>query len=95
MFKATLDPGTRLNFLKSKNVLVEENNVILFKKIVSFCSSCNILHLILFFLSKSLPKHEFYNSPGPKSEQDPRLNQFFVFRCDVIIETFPVELLIL
>ena len=31
----------------------------------------------------------------PKSEQDPKLNQVFVFRCDVIMKTFPVELLIL
>ena len=36
-----------------------------------------------------------FKSPTPKSEQDPKLNQFFVFHCDVIIETFPVELLIL
>ena len=37
MFKAIIDPETRLNSLKSQNVVAEENNAILFKKLVSFC----------------------------------------------------------
>ena len=42
-------------------------------------SSCNILHLILIFLSKTpSTKHEFYKSSLPKSEQDSKLNQLFV-----------------
>ena len=30
----------------------------------------------------------FFKSLGPKSEQDPKLKQFFILRCAVIFEIF-------